>query len=107
LSIIREYLQIAPFNSQAQQVMLQALEMAVVTKHDLADLINVAIEELVRQRFELPGFSTLERTARSVRKQKIEALYQQVENRLTSAEKQRLEELFNSQKPEEPLYGSD
>jgi hypothetical protein len=32
-----------------------------------ADLINVAIEELVRQRFELPAFSTLDELARHVR----------------------------------------
>ena len=28
-------------------------------REDLADIVNTAIEELVRQRYELPGFSTL------------------------------------------------
>ena len=32
-----------------------------------ADLINVAIEDLVRQRFELPAFSTLDALATHVR----------------------------------------
>jgi len=37
------------------------------TKHELADIINVVIEELIRQRFELPAFSTLNRKALTVR----------------------------------------
>lgn len=78
LTIIREYLQIFPFNQTAHQAMVQALEMAILTKHDLVDLINITLEELARQRFELPGFSTLERTARSIRKQKTDQLYQRV-----------------------------
>jgi hypothetical protein len=35
-------------------------EAAQVKDHP-ADLINVAIEDLVRQRYELPAFSTLDR----------------------------------------------
>ncbi|MEM6434160.1 MAG: DUF4158 domain-containing protein [Cyanobacteria bacterium P01_D01_bin.115] len=74
--------------------MVTALQMAVLTKHDLVDLINIAIEELVRQRFELPGFSTLERAARTVRKHHMQQLYQQVSEALTLEERQRLETLF-------------
>ena len=95
LTIIREYLQIFPFDQTASQAMIQALEMAVLAKHDLVDLINIAIEELARQRFELPGFSTLERTARSIRKQKTEQLYQQVDDALTPEERQLLDSLFS------------
>jgi hypothetical protein len=32
---------------------------AARTREDLADLINIGIEELLRQSFELPGFTTL------------------------------------------------
>lgn len=95
LTIIREYLQIFPFNQSAHQVIVQALEMAILAKHDLVDLINIALEELARQRFELPGFSTLERIARSVRKQKTDQLYQQIKDALTPEERQRLDGLFS------------
>ena len=95
LSIIRDYLQIVAFDQTAHQAMTRALEMAVLTKHDLVDLINIAIEELVRQCFELPGFSTLERAARTVRKHHLEHLYQQVSDALTLEERPRLEQLFN------------
>ncbi len=39
----------------------------VQTKHDLADLINVAVEDLVHRRYELSAFDTLDRAARHVR----------------------------------------
>lgn len=38
------------------------------TKDNDADIINVVIEELIKQRYELPAFSTLVRVARSVRR---------------------------------------
>ncbi|MDQ6669931.1 MAG: hypothetical protein M3069_04150 [Chloroflexota bacterium] len=38
--------------------MIRALAQAVSTKYELEDLINVAIEQLVRLRFELPAFDT-------------------------------------------------
>lgn len=76
--------------------MIQALEMAVRAKHDLVNLINIAIEELVRQRFELPGFSTLDRAARTVRKAHLDKLYQQVSEALMPAERQHLTNLFKA-----------
>jgi len=83
LRVIRDYLQIQPFEPDGYKTMDAALEVAILTKHDLVDLINIALEELVRQRFELPGFTVLVRLVRTVRKQKTEALYQQVEDRLS------------------------
>lgn len=94
LRIIRDYLQIAAFDQAAHQAMVTALQMAVLAKHDLVDLINIAIEELVRQRFELPGFSTLERAARTARREHLEHLYQQISHALTQTEHQSLETLF-------------
>jgi TnpA family transposase len=47
--------------------MIGAATSAAVTKDDIADIINIAIEELVRQRYELPGFSTILKAARKAR----------------------------------------
>ena len=44
-------------------VLRKAIQEAAYTKEDSADLINVALEELVRQGFELPGFTTLQEAA--------------------------------------------
>lgn len=45
----------------------EAAAEAALTMDDPADLINVAVEELVKERFELPAFSALDRLARHVR----------------------------------------
>lgn len=90
LPIVCDYLQITAFGQKAHEAMLEALKRAVEAKYDLVDLINIAIEELVRQRFELPGFSTLERAARTVRKAHLEQLYQWVSEALTPGLSQHL-----------------
>ena len=52
LVIIRDFLNLRPYRSDAQGVTLAAMQFAVLSKHDLVDLVNIAIEELVRQRYE-------------------------------------------------------
>jgi hypothetical protein len=50
--VIREYLNLQPYKAAAQQTAQAAMEFAVMSKHDVVDLVNIAIEELVRQRYE-------------------------------------------------------
>jgi len=69
LSLIREYLQVKPFDEAGQKALLEACKEAALTKEDPADIVNVGIEELLRLRFELPGFTTILRTARYARTQ--------------------------------------
>jgi hypothetical protein len=57
--IIRQFINIRPFDDNAQQVFSASVHEAAHTKEDLADLINIGIEALIRQRFELAGFTTL------------------------------------------------
>src|SRR5438128_12616402 len=64
---IREFLLVRPWESDALHVAAAAVRKAAEVQDYPADLINVAIEELVRQRFELPAFSTLDRLIRRVR----------------------------------------
>ena len=94
LSVIRKHLNIQAFNSKAHQVMVTAMEKAVQVQHDLVDLINVAIEEVVRQRFELPGFTTLLQSARNVRAASNNACYQGVAKSLNASTRMQLNALF-------------
>ena len=94
LSAIRQHLNIEPFDPSAQQAMIAAMEAAVQTQHDLVDLINVALEELVKERFELPGFTTLEKAARTTRATSNEAIYQRVSAALDGAAQMQLNQLF-------------
>ena len=53
-----------------------------MTKEDLEDIINVAIEELVRNRYELPGFPTLHDAAQNARTEISTTIYAQITNGL-------------------------
>jgi hypothetical protein len=91
---IREFMGISPFDNQAQQCLLATVQRAAQTKHHLADIINILLEELVRQRFELPAFSLLRRTARSARRQVNEVCYQTLYGQLKSENLAKLDALL-------------
>lgn len=78
ISAIREFLQVRAFDEMAKNALLDATREASLTKEDLADIINVGIEELLRLRFELPAFSTIHRTAQYAKTQINKQIYGQV-----------------------------
>jgi TnpA family transposase len=94
VAAIREHLRVLPYGPAARHAMIAALADAVSTKHEIEDLINVAIEQLVRQRFELPAFDTLNRAARRVRAAFTRALYRRVFDGLTPDDLARIDALF-------------
>ena len=53
-----------PTRAGPGEVAGQAIQAAAQAKDNPADLINVALEELVRARLELPGYSTLDERGR-------------------------------------------
>src|ERR1700756_99271 len=66
-ALIREFLGVTAYGPAARELVVETCLQAARTRDDLPDLINMAIEELIRQRFELPAFSTLLRIARTTR----------------------------------------
>lgn len=66
-SAIRTFLQVKIFDAGARQHIAVAIAVAATTMDRNADLINVAIEELVKESYALPAFSTLDRLAGNVR----------------------------------------
>jgi len=94
LAAVRGYLQVRPYGPAARHAMIQALAEAASTKHELEDLINIAIEQLVRQRFELPAFDTLNRAARRVRATLTRATYARVFKALTDDDLAQIDALF-------------
>jgi hypothetical protein len=68
---IRTHLHLQPYGTAARHILVRAMADAAQTKDAIADRINVAIEELVHQRFELPGFPTLARAAGRVGRARI------------------------------------
>jgi hypothetical protein len=67
---------------EARQVVETAIRAAVEAKDDPADLINVALDEVVRAGLELPGYSTFDKIAGAVRTEFNTGVFAQVGARI-------------------------
>lgn len=92
--LIREYLQIKRYNQGGEAVAIHAIQQAALTMDNPADLINVALEELVRQRFLLPAYSTINRLVGHLRRQLNDYIYQQIKQKLSSSQQNQLIDLL-------------
>ena len=79
---------------RVRQVAEQAIRKAAQAKDNPADLINVALEELVRARCELPGYTTLDAMAATIRTEVNTAVYQAVAGRVGPVARLRLGRLY-------------
>jgi Domain of unknown function (DUF4158) len=96
LKLIRAHLEIKSFNLGGETTINDAITRAAQTKEDLRDLINVGLEELANQHFELPGFTTLLKEAQRVRHQVNSGLQRQVHQALNAEECQTLQSLLET-----------
>src|SRR5438067_6614851 len=97
--MVREYYQILPYGKEARRVILRTLLRAVRTMDNPADMINAALEELIKQRYELPAFSTLDRLVGRVRTLVYGQIFRMVNIRMTPEIQHSLEQLFVVQAP--------
>lgn len=88
--LIRDYLEIKPYSQGGKSVATEAVQNAALTMDNPADLINVALEELIRQRFLLPAYSTINRLVGHLRRQINVYIYQRIEQQLTSGQQKQL-----------------
>jgi hypothetical protein len=93
-AIVRARLGVTAYGAAARKALSKAAVDAARTKENVADIINVAIEDLVRQRYELPAFSTLVRVAYTARHMVNRGYQQRIAAQLTEAAKARLDVLF-------------
>jgi hypothetical protein len=92
--LIRAYLQVRPYAEGGLDIAARAIRDAAAVMDNPADLINIAIEQLVRDRVELPAFATLDRLARRVRTLVNGRYFELIGSRLTDEEKQQLDGLL-------------
>jgi TnpA family transposase len=92
---IRKYRNVQKIDTPEQKEWLItfSLDMAE-TKDNAVDIINAMIEILLKERFELPGFSTLERIASSSRAEINKEIVKRVSKTLSLAAKNRLQSLL-------------
>ena len=91
---IRTYLNVRAFDAHARRLIDQTVRQAAQTMDDSADLINVGIEVLIQQRYELPAFSQFERLVGHIRTEVNEAIFRMVVKRLTGEERSILDQLM-------------
>ena len=77
-NVIRSYLDVRPYKQGGSIIAETAMRKAVQSMMYPADLINVAIEELVRQSYLLPAFSTLNRLAIHIRARTHDEYFQKI-----------------------------
>lgn len=66
-SLVRDFVGVADYDREARGIAARACIEAARTRDDLADIVNAGIEELLRQRRELPAFGALLKLARAAR----------------------------------------
>jgi hypothetical protein len=71
-----------------------------------ADIINAAIDELVKQRYELPAFSSLDRLVKRVRALVYGRIFRMVSTRISPEAQQLFETLLDAQTPLHRSYFS-
>jgi TnpA family transposase len=94
LAAVRQFLDVKPFSEQGKALLRTTFSEAALTKEDVADIVNVGIEILVRHRYELPAFDTLVRESRAGRAATNQALYEQVQCALGKTGAEFLDTLF-------------
>lgn len=92
---IREYFNVTPNRKETTHpIIINILTEAAKVKDHPPDLINIAIEELIKSRCELPSFRVLDDLASEIRQAVNQELFQQVLNRLSSDQIHTLNELL-------------
>lgn len=91
---IRSYLGVKQYDKTAQKLIALLVAQQAEVKDHPADLINVAIEELVKERYELPAFGTLDRLIGHIRTFVNNRLFGRVNNGLSSTEIVYLDQLL-------------
>ncbi|MCW8998817.1 MAG: Tn3 family transposase, partial [Kangiellaceae bacterium] len=97
VKLIRKYLNILPFNLKNMEYRVRewAVE-AATTKEALPDIINVVLEYLVKERYELPAFSVLSRLCQSARTEVNNNYYNQLCDYLNNKGRHSINELLKS-----------
>jgi TnpA family transposase len=97
-STIREHLNVKGFKGkEARHIAVRAAYRAAEVMDQQTDLINATIDELVRQKYELPAFSTVDRIVERVHAVEHRRVFGQVLKRLSPEQAKKLDNLLKSE----------
>ena len=98
-TLVRERLRVVCDPQRAHEVAEEAIRAAALVKNHPPDLINVALEMLVKSSLELPGFSTLDEIAARIRHDVNTAMFERVGARIALPDRIALEGLLDVDGP--------
>ena len=93
IKIIRKFLNLNANKKERRSIIKKAALEAATTKENLADIINVMLDELIKSRFELPAFRNLLRLARAARTVVNNGNYQRIVNGLSDEQKKLIDSI--------------
>lgn len=97
IKLLRSYLNVKPYESKNTSYLLKSWAVeAATTKEKLADIINILIETLVKECFELPSFATLRRIAQSARSQVNNEYYRKLHGFLNTNGIEQIDLILNT-----------
>lgn len=91
---IRHFLKVLPWSEQAASILETTVKKAALSMSNPPDLVNVAIEKLIEQRYELPAFSTLDRMISHIRHEVHLELYEKLNATLRPKQRKALDKLL-------------
>lgn len=94
LKHILKQLDLREFDTDAQRWLVSRAEVAAQTKQELPDIINVLLEELVKHRYVLPGFTVMLRIARAARERVNSKIFEATLKGLPETIRTRLDSLL-------------
>lgn len=92
--LVREYVGVSRWNARAQRQVENTIEALAAVRTHPADLLNGAIEMLLRERVELPALSTLRRIAGNVVQRVHNRLLLEIHGRLSEQDQVSLDGLL-------------
>lgn len=94
MGLLRQHLNIRVLDDTGRIWLRSVAEDAAETKNNVPDIINIMLEELVHHRYELPGFTTLERMAQQAREQVNNRYYTGIADLLTPTAKTLIDDML-------------
>ncbi|HEY5262041.1 MAG TPA: DUF4158 domain-containing protein [Solirubrobacteraceae bacterium] len=92
--LVRQRLGVVHDPERARAVAAEAIRSAAEVKNHPPDLINVALEMLVKESLELPAFSTLDEMAARIRYEVNTVMFGRIDGRIALPDHVRLEDLL-------------
>lgn len=96
LKHVLKQLGLREFDASGQRWLAARAHAAAQTKQELPDIINVLLEELVKHRYVLPGFTILLRAARAARERVNAAIFERTFKALTPEMISRLDDVLKT-----------